>query len=80
MCHISLLTKHSAGVEQTGDGHFSPVHAALYSVVPLWNHLFQIGGYHAETDSVLVLDVARFKYPPHWIKLPTLFSAMCVRC
>jgi hypothetical protein len=25
---------------------------------------------------VLILDVARFKYPPHWVSLPTLFAAM----
>ena len=24
------------------------------------------GGYHAERDMVLILDTARFKYPPHW--------------
>ena len=29
-------------------------------------HYSPIGGYHAPTDSVLILDVARFKYPPHW--------------
>ena len=38
----------------------------------------QLGAYHAGSDSVLVLDVARFKYPPHWVPIPTLFSAMCV--
>ena len=36
----------------------------------------QIGGYHAGRDSVLVLDVARFKYPPHWVPLPALYAAM----
>lgn len=25
---------------------------------------------------VLLLDVARFKYPPHWISLPLLYEAM----
>jgi len=25
---------------------------------------------------VLILDVARFKYPPHWVPLPVLFKAM----
>lgn len=46
-------------VDQTGDGHFSP-----------------IGGYHAERDLVLILDVARFKYPPHWVSVTTLYEAM----
>lgn len=47
------------GLEQTGEGHFSP-----------------IGAYHARRDLVLVLDVARFKYPPHWVPLERLFNAM----
>lgn len=46
-------------LEQTGDGHFSP-----------------IGGYHAGRDMLLLLDVARFKYPPHWVPLERLFEAM----
>ena len=49
--------------EQTGDGHFSP-----------------IAGYHKSTDGteerVLILDTARFKYPPHWVPLSLLYSAM----
>ena len=30
----------------------------------------------AERDLVLILDTARFKYPPHWVPLPLLFEAM----
>lgn len=59
---------------QTGTGHFSP-----------------IGGYHPGNDQgilyiitnciyicmlVLILDVARFKYPPHWVSLGTVFQAL----
>lgn len=39
-------------------------------------HFSPIGGYDAETDKALVLDVARFKYPPYWVDLPSLYSAM----
>ncbi len=39
-------------------------------------HFSPIGGYHAERDLVLVLDVARFKYPPHWIPAERLWRAM----
>ena len=39
-------------------------------------HFSPIGGYHAERDLVLLMDVARFKYPPHWVPLPLLWSAM----
>ena len=47
------------GLNQTGEGHFSP-----------------LAGYHAPTDSVLIMDVARFKYPPHWVSVPRLWHAM----
>ena len=39
-------------------------------------HYSPIGGYHAGEDLALVLDVARFKYPPYWVKLDALASAM----
>ncbi len=39
-------------------------------------HFSPIGGYHAARDLVLVLDVARFKYPPHWISADRLWQAM----
>lgn len=39
-------------------------------------HFSPIGGYHAARDLVLVLDVARFKYPPHWVRAEQLWHAM----
>ncbi|OVA13849.1 Phytochelatin synthase [Macleaya cordata] len=39
-------------------------------------HFSPIGGYHAGRDMVLLLDVARFKYPPHWVPLTLLWEAM----
>eukprot|EP00468_Gymnochlora_sp_CCMP2014_P008535 CAMPEP_0167747154 /NCGR_PEP_ID=MMETSP0110_2-20121227/4123_1 /TAXON_ID=629695 /ORGANISM="Gymnochlora sp., Strain CCMP2014" /LENGTH=398 /DNA_ID=CAMNT_0007632023 /DNA_START=461 /DNA_END=1657 /DNA_ORIENTATION=+ len=39
-------------------------------------HFTPIGGYDPVSDSVLLLDVARFKYPPHWVTIPVLFKAM----
>lgn len=39
-------------------------------------HFSPLGGYHRARDLVLVLDVARFKYPPHWVPLELLFGAM----
>lgn len=47
-----------------------------------WTILVQTnkaGGYHAETDQVLILDVARFKYPPHWVPLKTLWEVQTLR-
>lgn len=39
-------------------------------------HFSPLGGYNEAEDLVLVLDTARFKYPPHWIKLHRLHGAM----
>jgi len=39
-------------------------------------HFSPIGGYHPGRDLVLILDVARFKYPPHWVTVSQLFKAM----
>jgi hypothetical protein len=39
-------------------------------------HVSPIGAYDEETDSVLVLDVARYKYPPVWVPFSTMFDAM----
>jgi glutathione gamma-glutamylcysteinyltransferase len=39
-------------------------------------HFSPVGGYHAHRDLALVLDVARFKYPPHWVPATRLFEAM----
>jgi glutathione gamma-glutamylcysteinyltransferase len=42
-------------------------------------HFSPIGGYHARSDSVLLLDTARFKYPPHWVPVELLFAAMAAQ-
>lgn len=39
-------------------------------------HYSPIGGYHAGSDLVLVLDVARFKHPPHWVPLTEMYASM----
>jgi glutathione gamma-glutamylcysteinyltransferase/glutathione-S-conjugate glycine hydrolase len=56
---VAVVSYSRKALEQTGDGHFSP-----------------IGAYSEQHDSVLIMDVARFKLPPHWVKLPLLFAAM----
>lgn len=49
-----------ASLGQTGSGHFSP-----------------IGGYSAMNGGmVLVLDVARFKYPSYWVPIRKLFESL----
>eukprot|EP00933_Yihiella_yeosuensis_P027635 TRINITY_DN21547_c0_g1_i1.p1 TRINITY_DN21547_c0_g1~~TRINITY_DN21547_c0_g1_i1.p1 ORF type:complete len:151 (-),score=18.12 TRINITY_DN21547_c0_g1_i1:75-527(-) len=41
-----------------------------------FGHHSPIGAYDATSDRVLVLDVARYKYPPWWVDLQDLFAAM----
>ncbi|CAL5382380.1 unnamed protein product [Camellia sinensis] len=46
-------------VNQTGDGHFSPMAA-----------------YHKGRDMLLILGVARYKYPFHWLPRMMVWNAM----
>jgi hypothetical protein len=39
-------------------------------------HISPLGAYHAASDRFLLLDVARYKYPPVWVKADALFAAM----
>lgn len=62
---------------QTGAGHFSPIggrdlcgNELFFDPMPI------VRGYDEETDSILIMDVARFKYPPHWVPLTDLTDAM----
>ena len=39
-------------------------------------HFSPIGAYHAKKDSFLVMDVAKYKYPPVWISAQRLFDGI----
>lgn len=39
-------------------------------------HFSPIGAYDSKTDSVLILDVAKYKYPPVWVKISDLLTAI----
>lgn len=41
-------------------------------------HFSPIGGFHREQDLVLIMDVARFKYPPWWVPVKDLWRAMSI--
>jgi glutathione gamma-glutamylcysteinyltransferase len=41
-------------------------------------HFSPLGGYHKGKDLVLIMDVARFKYPPYWVPLEVLWESMAV--
>ena len=57
-----------------------PVLAAAYSRRVLGQtgdgHFSPVAALHAARDLALVLDVARFKYPPHWAPVSLLWEAM----
>lgn len=57
-----------AALGQTGDGHFSPIGSMHIAPLSALSLCMALGGYHKQKDLVLVLDVARFKYPPHWVR------------
>jgi len=39
-------------------------------------HMSPVAAYDAVSDQALILDVARYRYPPAWVPLNMLFSAM----
>jgi glutathione gamma-glutamylcysteinyltransferase len=39
-------------------------------------HFSPVAGYHPGEDRMLVLDTARFKYPPFWVRVEMMWEAM----
>ena len=39
-------------------------------------HISPLAAYDAKADRFLILDVARYKYPPVWVKTTDIFDAM----
>ena len=39
-------------------------------------HFSPIGAYDSKTDSVLILDVAKYKYPPFWVTTSDLLASL----
>lgn len=42
-------------------------------------HYSPVAGYHEGEDRILVLDTARFKYPPFWVRVDMMWDAMTAR-
>lgn len=67
-------------LDEATAAHDGVVVAASYSRRALGQtgdgHFSPVAGLHAARDLALVLDVARFKYPPHWAPVTALFDAM----
>jgi hypothetical protein len=39
-------------------------------------HISPLAAYHEKTDRFLIMDVARYKYPPAWVRTQDLWNAM----
>ncbi|KAL0418626.1 UNVERIFIED_CONTAM: Glutathione gamma-glutamylcysteinyltransferase 1 [Sesamum radiatum] len=73
---IDDFRKYVIACSQSDDCHvISSYHRGTFKQTGT-GHFSPIGGYHAERDMALILDVARFKYPPHWVPLGLLWEAM----
>jgi hypothetical protein len=74
------LTKFRETISSSSKCSSGPFVVAAYAREALGQtgvgHYSPIGGYHKEEDMVLLLDVARFKYPPHWVSIKDLHKAM----
>jgi len=77
LADISTFREHLRMATQTAEGPVLIVNYSRRAVGQSGDgHFSPIGALHAATDRVLVLDTARFKYPPHWIPVELLYSAM----
>jgi glutathione gamma-glutamylcysteinyltransferase len=69
-----------SGKEDAGDRPLATVLIVSYYRGTLQQtgtgHFSPIAAYDQVSDSVLILDTARFKYGVHWVSLPLLFQAM----
>ncbi|KAI3782952.1 hypothetical protein L2E82_13013 [Cichorium intybus] len=74
--NIDEFRKHVIACSTSDDCHLiSSYNRATFKQTGT-GHFSPIGGYHAGRDMALILDVARFKYPPHWVPLKLLWEAM----
>jgi phytochelatin synthase len=77
LADVSTFREHLRAATTTEEGPVLIVNYSRRAVGQSGDgHFSPIGALHAATDRVLVLDTARFKYPPHWIPVELLFSAM----
>lgn len=62
---------------RAASGSFLALSYSRYSLLQTGEgHFSPMGGYHAQSDSLLLMDSAKFKYAPHWVTLPAMWTAM----
>src|SRR5271166_25302 len=58
-------------------GHFVIVNFLRKAIgEEIGGHISPLAAYDAKADRFLILDVARYKYPPVWVKATDIFDAM----
>ncbi len=58
-------------------GHFVLVNYLRKAIgQQIGGHISPLAAYDAKADRFLILDVARYKYPPVWVKTADIFEAM----
>jgi len=66
-----------AGAYLGKPGHFVIVNYLRKTLgEQIGGHISPLAAYDAKADRFLILDVARYKYPPVWVKTADLFAAM----
>ena len=66
-----------AAAELESDGRFVAVNYRRSELEQeIGGHISPLAAYDADTDRFLVLDVARYKYPPVWVEAAALYDAM----
>jgi glutathione gamma-glutamylcysteinyltransferase len=69
-----------ADLQQSARGTAGPFLVVNYARPALGQtgsgHFSPLGAWHEGRDLALILDVARFKYPPHWVPTERLWQAM----
>jgi Phytochelatin synthase len=62
------------------EGHFVIVNYLRIAIgQERGGHISPLAAYDVKTDRFLILDVARYKYPPVWVSASELFNAMLTR-
>jgi glutathione gamma-glutamylcysteinyltransferase len=75
--NVEVFREHLLAAATASDGPVLIVNYSRSAVGQTGSgHFSPIAGYDAATDQSLVLDTARFKYPPHWLPVERLFAAM----
>jgi hypothetical protein len=66
-----------AGAYLGEPGHFVLVNYLRKTLgEEIGGHISPLAAYDAKADRFLILDVARYKYPPVWVKTADMFAAM----